>query len=39
MDKPVCNECKGGWSAGDGAISAKNADELKTMPRGMGGKM
>ena len=33
MDKPVCNECKGGWAAGDGAISGKTADDIKTMPR------
>ena len=35
-DKPVCHECKGGWAAGDGAISGKTADEIKVMPR-MGG--
>jgi hypothetical protein len=29
----VCNECKGGWHAGDGAIAGINADEVKTMPR------
>ena len=42
MDKPVCNECKGGWAAGDGAIPGKTADDIKTMPRmdmKMGGKM
>lgn len=33
MDKPVCNECKGGWAAGDGAIPGKKADDIKTMPR------
>lgn len=33
MDKAVCNECKGGWAAGDGAISGKTADDIKTMPR------
>lgn len=33
MDKPVCNECKGGWAAGDGAIPDKTADQIKTMPR------
>ena len=41
MDKPVCNECKGGWAAGDGAISGKTSDDIKTMPRmdmGMGMK-
>lgn len=32
-DMPVCNECKGGWHAGDGAISGKTADQIKTMPR------
>ena len=32
-DKPVCNECKGGWYAGDGAIPGKTADQIKTMPR------
>ncbi len=42
MDKPVCNECKGGWAAGNGAIPGKNADKIKTMPRmdmKMGSKM
>ncbi len=32
-DKPVCNECKGGWHAGDGAIPGKTPDQIKTMPR------
>jgi hypothetical protein len=32
-DQPVCNECKGGWYAGDGAIPGKTADQIKTMPR------
>ena len=32
-DKGVCNECKGGWHAGDGAIAGKTADQIKTMPR------
>lgn len=32
-DKPVCNECKGGWHAGDGFIPGKTADQIKTMPR------
>ena len=32
-DMPVCNECKGGWHAGDGAIPGKTADQIKTMPR------
>ena len=35
-DMPVCNECKGGWAAGDGAIPGKTAEQIKTMPR-MGG--
>ncbi|MBI1756441.1 MAG: hypothetical protein HYR64_04960 [Fimbriimonas ginsengisoli] len=35
MDQPVCNECKGGWAAGDGRIAGKSADAIKTMPRGM----
>jgi hypothetical protein len=36
-DMPVCNECKGGWYAGDGALPGKTADQIKTMPRmGMG---
>jgi len=40
MDKPVCHECKGGWAAGDGAISGKTADDIKVMPRmGMDMKM
>lgn len=29
----VCNECKGGWHAGDGAIPGKTADQIMTMPR------
>jgi hypothetical protein len=33
-DKPVCNECKGGWYAGDGAVPDKTPDQIKTMPRG-----
>lgn len=33
MNKPVCNECKGGWEAGDGAIPGKTAADIKTMPR------
>ena len=32
-DKPVCNECKGGWHAGNGAIPGKTVDQIKTMPR------
>jgi hypothetical protein len=36
-DKPVCNECKGSWYAGDGAVPGKTADQIKTMPRPMGG--
>ena len=35
-DMPVCNECKGGWAAGDGAIPGKKAEDIKTMPRGHG---
>ena len=35
QDMPVCNECKGGWHAGDGRIPGKTADQIKTMPRGM----
>ena len=34
-DRPVCNECKGGWYSGDGAVPGKTADQIKTMPRGM----
>ena len=34
-DKPVCNECKGGWHAGDGSIPGKKAEDIKTMPRAM----
>lgn len=33
QDMPVCDECKGGWYAGDGAIPGKTADQIKTMPR------
>ncbi len=33
QDMAVCNECKGGWHAGDGSISGKTADQIKTMPR------
>ncbi len=33
MNMPVCNECKGGWAAGDGAIPGLTADQIKTMPR------
>ncbi len=32
-DKPVCNECKGGWYAGDGVVPGKTADQIMTMPR------
>jgi len=42
MDKPVCNECKGGWAAGDGRIEGKTAEDIKTFPRmdmKMGSKM
>ncbi len=34
-DMPVCNECKGSWYAGDGAIPGKTPEQIKTMPRGM----
>lgn len=30
---PVCNECKGAWYAGDGAIPGKSAEDIKTLPR------
>jgi hypothetical protein len=33
MDMPNCNECKGGWHAGDGAVPGKTADQIKTLPR------
>ncbi len=33
MSMPVCNECKGGWAAGDGAIPGLTADQIKTFPR------
>jgi ribonucleotide monophosphatase NagD (HAD superfamily) len=29
----VCNECKGGWHAGDGAIPGIDPDDVTTMPR------
>jgi hypothetical protein len=32
-DMPVCNECKGSWYAGDGAVPGKTADQIKTLPR------
>lgn len=32
-DKPVCNECKGSWYAGDGAVPGKSPDQIKTLPR------
>ncbi len=35
-DMPVCNECKGGWMAGDGAIPGKKPSQIKTGPRGKG---
>lgn len=31
--KPVCNECKGGWYAGDGEAKGKTADQIKIFPR------
>jgi len=33
MSMPVCNECKGGWAAGDGAIPDLTTDQIKTFPR------
>jgi hypothetical protein len=33
VDKAVCNECKGAWYAGDGAIPGKTPDQIKTLPR------
>ena len=30
---PVCHECKGGWAAGDGAISGKSPGDIKVMER------
>ena len=33
MGMPVCNECKGGWAAGDGAIPGVTSDQIKTFPR------
>jgi len=35
-DKPVCNECKGSWYAGDGAVPGKTPDQIKTLPRPLG---
>jgi len=32
-DKPVCNECKGSWFAGDGAVPGKTPEQIKTLPR------
>lgn len=32
-DMMVCNECKGGWAAGDGVVLGKTPDQIKTMPR------
>lgn len=32
--RPVCNECKGGWYAGDGEAKGKKPDQIKTFPRG-----
>ncbi len=29
----VCNECKGGWYAGDGNIAGVDPDDVVTMPR------
>ncbi len=33
MSMPVCNECKGGWAAGDGALPGLTAAQIKTFPR------
>ncbi|HXH60984.1 MAG TPA: hypothetical protein VNI20_06460 [Fimbriimonadaceae bacterium] len=33
-DKPVCQECKGSWDAGDGRIPGKKASDIEVMPRG-----
>lgn len=33
MSMPVCNECKGGWAAGDRATPGLTADQIKTFPR------
>ncbi len=35
-DMPNCNECKGAWYAGDGAVPGKTADQIKTLPRPLG---
>jgi hypothetical protein len=32
-DRPVCNECKGSWYAGNGAVPGKTPDQIKTLPR------
>ncbi len=31
--KPVCQECKGSWYAGDGAIEGLDPDDIEVMPR------
>ena len=36
-DKPVCNECKGSWYAGDGAVPKKKTEDIKTLPRPLPG--
>jgi hypothetical protein len=36
-DKPVCNECKGSWYAGDGAVPNKTPEQIKTLPRPLPG--
>ncbi len=36
-DKPNCNECKGAWYAGDGAVPGKTPDQIMTLPRPLGG--
>ena len=35
-DMPVCNECKGSWFAGDGAVPGKTPEQIKTLPRPVG---
>lgn len=33
-DKPVCHECKGGWTGGGGGLDGVEADDVKVMDRG-----
>jgi len=35
---PVCNQCKGGWDAGQGVVPGKTAADIKVM-KPMGGMM